>query len=92
MGFNKFKNSDIGYYCAIVMDIRMPNMDGLEASREIRKLERADAATVPIIAMTANAMSEDRMECIEAGMNTYIPKPIKVNEFYKLLDEIVALN
>lgn len=91
MGFNMFKNSDVNYYCAIIMDIRMPNMDGLEASREIRKLERADASEIPIIAMTANAMSEDKMECIEAGMNAYIPKPINVNEFYKLLDEIVTL-
>ena len=66
-------------------------MNGIEASREIRKLERADASQIPIIAMTANAMSEDKMECIEAGMNAYIPKPINVNDFYKLLDEIVTL-
>lgn len=92
MGFNMFKNSEPNHYCAIIMDIRMPNMDGLTASREIRKLERTDAKTVPIIAMTANAMSEDKMECIEAGMNAYIPKPINVNEFYKLLDEIVLTN
>ncbi|MBO4214418.1 MAG: response regulator, partial [Lachnospiraceae bacterium] len=92
MGVDMFKNSPEGYYSAIVMDIRMPNMDGLAASREIRKLDRTDAATVPIIAMTANAMSEDKMECIEAGMNAYIPKPINVNEFYKLLDEIVTLD
>jgi CheY-like chemotaxis protein len=90
MGFNMFKNSEPNHYCAIIMDIRMPNMDGLTASREIRKLERTDAKTIPIIAMTANAMSEDKMECIEAGMNAYIPKPINVNEFYKLLDEIVV--
>ena len=68
----------------------MPNMDGLQASREIRKLDRLDAMTVPIIAMTANAMSEDKMECIEAGMNAYIPKPINVNEFYKILADVIT--
>ena len=90
MGFNMFKNSEPNYYRAIIMDIRMPNMDGLQASREIRKLERNDAMTVPIIAMTANAMSEDKMECIEAGMNAYIPKPINVNDFYKILADVVG--
>ena len=62
MGFNMFKNSEPNHYCAIIMDIRMPNMDGLTASKEIRKLERTDAKTIPIIAMTANAMSEDKMK------------------------------
>lgn len=86
-GIDKFLSSDVNYYSAIFMDIRMPVMDGLSASKAIRELDRPDATTIPIIAMTANAMSEDRMECIEAGMNSFVAKPINVTE---LLDTMKA--
>lgn len=88
IGVEMFKNSPAGYYTAIFMDIRMPNMDGLTASKEIRKLDKEDAANIPIIAMTANAMSKDKMECIEAGMNAFIAKPINVSELYKIIDDL----
>ena len=61
------------------MDIRMPRMNGYEAARAIRKMEREDALTIPIIAMTANAFAEDVQEAMDAGMNAHVAKPIDVN-------------
>lgn len=66
-----------GYFDAIVMDIRMPVMNGLDATRQIRAMNRADAQTVPIIAMTANAYEEDIRQSLEAGMNAHLAKPIE---------------
>ncbi len=71
-------------YDAVLMDVQMPIMDGLEATRRIRRLESL-RATVPIIAMTANAMAEDRQRCIEAGMNDHLGKPVDVNRLHSLL-------
>ena len=87
MGLEKFEKSTPNYYKAIFMDIRMPGMDGIESTRRIRELTRIDSNTVPIIAMTANAMNEDKIQCLEAGMNAFITKPIKVPELYKIMDE-----
>lgn len=71
-----FLESPQGYYQIILMDVQMPVMDGLEASRQIRRLERDDAKTVPIIAMTANAFTEDVAAAKEAGMTSHLAKPI----------------
>ena len=71
-------------YDAILMDVQMPLMDGLEATRRIRKLD-SPRAKVPIIAMTANAMAEDRQRCIEAGMDDHLGKPVDVSRLYALL-------
>ena len=75
----KFKESGVGYYDLVLMDIRMPVMSGYDAAKAIRALERADAG-LPIIAMTADAFSEDIQKCLECGMNEHIAKPIDVNK------------
>ncbi len=75
-------------YDVVFMDIQMPVMNGLEATREIRKLENPYAAGIPIIAMTADAFSENVAECLEAGMNGHIAKPIDINNIIKELKKI----
>lgn len=84
-----FENSKLNYFDAILMDIRMPNMNGLEASKYIRSLNRADAKTVPIIAMTANAFDKDKQDTLNAGMNFHLSKPIKPDVLYKVLEEYI---
>lgn len=74
-----FAQSEPGTYDAILMDIQMPQMNGYEATRKIRQMERPDAKQVPIIAMTANAFAEDVQSCLDAGMTAHISKPIDVN-------------
>lgn len=83
----KFGKSPAGYYDAILMDIRMPRMSGYEATEEIRKLDRPDAKSVPIIAMSADAFSDDIQRCLACGMNAHIAKPIDITEITKLLEE-----
>ncbi len=86
-GVEAFRKSSIHYYDCILMDIRMPVMDGYEATREIRALSRPDAGTVPIIAMTADAFSEDIQKCLDAGMNRHLAKPIEPEKLYRTLEE-----
>ena len=83
-----FKASSEGEYDAILMDIMMPVLDGLAATREIRGLDRNDAKTVPIIAMTANAFEEDKQKSYEAGMNDHVSKPVDP----KILQRIIAIH
>ena len=85
----KFAASPEGFYKAILMDIRMPVMNGYEATQAIRKLNRGDAG-VPIIAMTADAFSEDIKHCLDCGMNAHIAKPIDVREIARLLNKFIA--
>ena len=77
-----FKSSKEGEYAAILMDVMMPEMDGLEATTVIRKLERADAATIPIVAATASAFEDDRVAIFKAGMNGYLLKPLNDESVY----------
>lgn len=79
-----FTKSDVGYYDIILMDIRMPVMNGYEATKAIRELERPDAK-LPIIAMTADAFNDDIQHCLECGMNEHIAKPIDVKRLVQLL-------
>ena len=78
----RFQKSAEGYYQIILMDIRMPIMDGLEATKTIREMKRADASTIPIIAMTANAFDDDVRETRVAGMNDHLTKPIDVEKMF----------
>ena len=84
----EFQAAPAGTYDAILMDVMMPVMDGLTATREIRALERPDSKTIPIIAMTANAFAEDRHNCLEAGMNSYLTKPLDVNKLIEVLSRL----
>ena len=84
-----FARSKPGYYDAILMDVRMPEMDGLEATSVIRAMERPDARTVPIIAMTANAFDEDVQSSLQAGMNAHLSKPVDPAHLFQTLEEII---
>ena len=81
----RFQKSEPDEIDAILMDVRMPVMDGLQATRMIRNMERQDAKTVPIIAMTANAYDEDRQKSSEAGMDDHLAKPIDTKVLYETL-------
>lgn len=84
----KFKRSEVGFYNAILMDIRMPVMTGYDAAKNIRGLDRTDA-DIPIIAMTADAFSEDIQHSLDCGMNAHIAKPIEINEVLRVLDKYI---
>ncbi len=84
----KFQASEIGYYDAVLMDIRMPVMNGYDATRGIRALERADR-NLPIIAMTADALSDDVQVCLDCGMNAHMAKPIDVQLCLQVLGEFL---
>lgn len=81
--------AEAGYYDLILMDIQMPNMNGYEATRAIRTLSDTDKASIPILAMTANAFEEDKRDAMRAGMNGHLGKPINVNELMKALAGIL---
>lgn len=82
---HSFENAPVGYYTLIFMDIQMPVMDGYSATRKIRKLNRLDAETIPIIALSANAFTEDIAACIEAGMNAHLAKPLDMQLVQKTI-------
>ena len=90
IALDMFGKSDVGYYDAILMDLRMPVMDGLEATRRIRALDRPDAQTVPIMALTANAFDSDVKQSLDAGMNVHLAKPVDANLLYEALGSQVA--
>ena len=77
------------YYDAVLMDVRMPEMDGLEATRAIRGLDRPDAKTVPIIAMTANAFDEDVQRSLQAGMTAHLSKPVEPERLLETLGKLI---
>ena len=84
-----FTSHPEGYYDAILMDMRMPEMDGLEAARAIRASNRADAKTVPIIALTANAFDEDVQRSMQAGLNAHLSKPVQPEVLFETLESLI---
>ena len=84
-----FRKSEPGEFDIILMDIMMPVMNGYEATKRIRSLDREDAKTIPIIAMTANAFTEDRIRAKEAGMDEHIAKPVDAKLLVKVIRELV---
>lgn len=84
-----FQESEVGFFDAILMDIQMPVMDGMEAAAHIRALERSDAGRIPIIAMTANAFDEDARKSLEQGIDMHLTKPIDAEKLYETLISII---
>ena len=84
-----FAGHEPGYYDAILMDMRMPEMDGLEASRLIRAMDRKDAQGIPIIALTANAFDEDVQRSMQAGLNAHLSKPVEPETLFKTLENLI---
>ena len=85
-----FTESEEGFFDAILMDMRMPEMDGLEATRTIRAMARADASVIPIIALTANAFDSDRQDAFEAGCDNFMSKPVSADSCLKMIAEYVG--
>jgi CheY-like chemotaxis protein len=84
-----FAEHPAGYYDAILMDMRMPEMDGLEATHTIRAMERDDAKTIPIIALTANAFDEDVQRSMQAGLNAHLSKPVQPELLFETLENLI---
>ena len=84
-----FANSEEGYYDAVLMDMRMPEMDGLEASKHIRAMDRMDAKDIPIIALTANAFEEDVQRSLQAGLNAHLSKPVEPETLFVTLESFI---
>ena len=88
--YDRVRCADPGYYDCVLMDVQMPEMNGLEATRSIRAMDNPWVSSIPIIAMTADAFSENVTECLNAGMNGHIAKPIDVKAMIKTLTEILS--
>ena len=87
-----FAAHEPGYYAAILMDMRMPVMGGLEATRCIRSMDKEDAKVIPIIALTANAFDEDVQRSIQAGLNAHLSKPVEPEALYKTLEKLIGIS
>lgn len=85
----KFSSHPAGYYDAVLMDMRMPEMDGLEATKTIRAMDREDAKAIPIIALTANAFDEDVQRSLQAGLNAHLTKPVQPEALFETLESMI---
>ncbi len=85
----RFAESKPGEFDAVLMDVQMPVLNGYEATKQIRSLARADAQTIPIIAMTANAFAEDVKDAIHAGMNAHVSKPVDMEALKETIHRFV---
>ncbi len=86
---DKFASHEPGYYSAVLMDMRMPVMNGLEATEAIRGMDRADAARIPIIALTANAFDEDVQRSMQAGLDAHLSKPVEADALFATLEALI---
>lgn len=86
-----FEKAPAGYYLAVLMDIRMPVMNGLEAVRAIRDLGTEEAARIPVLAMTANAFEEDKVTAYKAGMTGYLVKPLDIQVMLEELRKLTGI-
>ena len=89
IALEKYLAMGAGYYDAVLMDMRMPEMDGLEATRRIRESGLADAKTLPIIALTANAFDEDVQRSMQAGLNAHLSKPVEPEALFTTLESLI---
>ena len=91
IALDMFQRHEPGYYDAVLMDMRMPEMGGLEAARAIRAMApaRPDAGRIPIVALTANAFDEDVQRSLQAGMNAHLSKPVDPEQLIRVLGELV---
>ena len=89
IALEKFSGHEPGYYDAVLMDMRMPEMDGLEATRRIRAVDREDAQLIPIIALTANAFDEDVQRSLQAGLNAHLSKPVQPEVLFETLESLI---
>lgn len=87
---NLLRKSEAGYYQLVLMDVQMPVMNGYEAAKAIRDLADRKLASIPILAMTANAFEEDRKEALKSGMNGHIPKPINIDVLFETMNQILS--
>ena len=85
----RIRNTQPHTYDVILMDIMMPVMDGLDATRAIRGMDREDCQTIPIVAMSANAFDDDLKKSVECGMNGHLSKPVEVDKLYRTLEEVI---
>ena len=84
-----FERHEAGYYDVILMDMRMPEMDGLEATRRIRAMERDGAKKIPIVALTANAFDEEVQRSMQAGLNAHLSKPVEPEALFQTLESLI---
>ena len=84
-----YESKPEGYYDAILMDMRMPEMDGLTATKTIRSSKKSDALTIPIIALTANAFDEDVQRSLQAGLNAHLSKPVEPDILFETLEKLI---
>ena len=84
------RKSQPGYYRLVLMDVQMPIMNGYDATKAIRKLENKELASIPILAMTANAFEEDKQAALASGMNGHIAKPIDISKLFESMDSILS--
>ncbi|MBR3006715.1 MAG: response regulator, partial [Erysipelotrichaceae bacterium] len=89
IALDKYTAHESGYYDAILMDMRMPVMDGLEATRRIRSSDKEDAKLIPIIALTANAFDEDVQRSLQAGLNAHLSKPVEPETLFATLESLI---